>query len=253
MTTTAPLDFRAPRYAILVGTVGSAAVAGALVAVHPMLAALGLVVVAVTVAVWCRPVAAALLTISITPLVAGIDRGRLVPMLRPNEALVALLAAILVARALVRLRPGQRLTFKLSRLELALVLMAVANSILPIVWMLVRGRVVEADDISYALVLWKYLAVYAVIRATVHTDNAVRWCLWASVLSASLVGVIGILQALDLSAAFTRGERLFPRDLAVGERERGDLAVVLAFEHERAVSDGRGVAAQAQDRHAGTI
>ena len=181
------------------GTVGSAAVAGALIAVQPMLAAAGLVVAGLAVAVWSRPVTAALLAISVTPLVAGIDRGRLVPMLRPNEALVGLMAAILLGRALVQLRPGQRLTFRLSRLELALVLMAVANSVLPIIWMLVRGRAVEADDISYALVLWKYLAVYAVVRATVHTDRDVRWCLWASVLSASLVGFIGILQALDVA------------------------------------------------------
>ena len=199
MTTVATVDLQAPRSTILVGTVGSAAVAGALIAVQPMLAAAGLVVAGLAVAVWSRPVTAALLTISVTPLVAGIDRGRLVPMLRPNEALVGLMAAILLGRALVQLRPGQRLTFRLSRLELALVLMAVANSVLPIIWMLVRGRAVEADDISYALVLWKYLAVYAVVRATVHTDRDVRWCLWASVLSASLVGFIGILQALDVA------------------------------------------------------
>jgi hypothetical protein len=195
----APTDLRARQSTVLVGTVAAAAGVGALVAVAPRLAALGLVLAAITIAVWTRPVTAAMLTIVVTPLVAGIDRGRVVPLLRPNEALVALLSAILVGRALLRARPGWRLNVRLSRLELSLVLMAVANSFLPIIWMLVRRRTVESDDISYALVLWKYLGVYAVVRATVRTDRQVRWCLWASVLGASLVGVIGILQALDLA------------------------------------------------------
>lgn len=201
MTITLPttLDVRPPRWPILVGTVAAAGLLGALVAVAPVLVAVGLVLAGITALVVSRPVAVALLTIFVTPLVAGIDRGRLVPLLRPNEALVALLAAILVTVAVLRLRPGQRFSFRPSRLELSLVLMALANSVLPILWLLARGRAVEADDISYALVLWKYLAVYVVVRATVRTDREVRWCLWASVLSASLVGFIGILQALDLA------------------------------------------------------
>jgi hypothetical protein len=196
-----PVGLRPTRATVLVGTVGASAVAGALVAVQPRIAALGLVLALLTVWVWRRPAVAAMLTIGITPLVAGIDRGRLVPVLRPNEALVALLAGILLTKALVTMRPGRRVRLRLTRLELSLVLMAVSNSVLPIALMIVRGRTVEADDISYALVLWKYLAVYAVVRATVRTDRAVRGCLWVSILSASVVSVIGILQALDLLGA----------------------------------------------------
>jgi len=194
----APADLRVRQGTVLVGSVAVATGLGSLVAVAPKLAIVALVLAAITCAVWVQPVTAAMLTISVTPLVAGIDRGRLIPMLRPNEALVALLSAILISRALIRARPGWRLNVRLSRLELSLVLMAVANSVLPIIWLLVRGHTVESDDISYALVLWKYLAVYAVVRATVRTDRQVHWCLWASMLAASLVGVIGVLQALDL-------------------------------------------------------
>jgi hypothetical protein len=203
MTFTAPVvaDIRSARRLVLLGTATAAAAVGAGVALQPLLVAGALVLSGVVVWVWRQPVAAALLTIGITPLVASIDRGRVIPLLRPNEALVAVLSAVLVTRAIVRLRTGDRLVLRPSRLETTLVLMAVANSVLPILLMLVRGRTVEGDDISYAMVLWKYLAVYVLVRATVRTDQNVRACLWVSMLSACLVSVIGILQALDLAGA----------------------------------------------------
>ncbi len=64
--------------------------------------------------------------------------------------------------------------------------------------MVLRRQQVEADDISYALVLWKYLGVYALVRATVRTDRQIRACLWVAMVSAAVVGAIGVLQALDL-------------------------------------------------------
>jgi hypothetical protein len=156
------------------------------------------VLLVVGVVVWRTPAVAAVAVIAVTPLVAGIDRGRLVPALRPNEALVVLLGGILLLRAVVRLPSGWRPRIHLSRLETALLLMAVANSAVPIFFMLLRGRTVSADDISYAIVLWKYLALYALVRLTVRTEREIGWCLWASVLTASVVGIIGFLQALDL-------------------------------------------------------
>jgi hypothetical protein len=151
----------------------------------------------VCVLVWRHPVVAAYLTVGITPLVAGIDRGRILPVLRPNEAVVAVLAGVLVLRAVVTLRPGRR-PVRPNRLELTLLALALANSALPLMVMVVRGQHVEADDLSYALVLWKYLAVYVVVRTTVRTDRQVAVCLWVAMASAAVVAVIGVLQALDL-------------------------------------------------------
>ena len=167
-------------------------------AVRPVAVSALVVMGAIGVLVWRRPEVAALLVIGVTPLVVGIDRGRLVPMLRPNEALWLGLCAVLALRAVVRIPLGAGRWPKLDRLEIALVLMATANSVLPIVFMLARGRSVDADDVSYALVLWKYLGVYALVRYTVRSDRAVRWCLCVSVATAAVVGLIGFLQARDL-------------------------------------------------------
>lgn len=171
---------------------------GSAVAVRPVAVVALMLVAAVGAVVWWRPEVAAVLVIAATPLVVGIDRGRLVPMLRPNEALWLGLCVVLAVRVVVRMPLGGGRLPLLDRLEWSLVLMASANSVLPIVFMLVRGRHVDGDDLSYALVLWKYLGVYALVRHTVRTDRAVRWCLGASVVTAVLVGLIAFLQARDL-------------------------------------------------------
>ncbi len=176
-----------------------AALIGVLVGVRPD-AALGLVALtAVGVAVWVRPVTAAVLIAVVTPLVAGIDRGRIFPVLRPNEALVGFLASVLVLRAVVSASTGHRWRLRLTGIEVTIVAMALANSILPLTVMVLRGQQVTGDDLTYALVLWKYLALYAVVRVSVRTEGDVRTCLWAAMGAATVVGTIGFLQALDLA------------------------------------------------------
>jgi hypothetical protein len=161
----------------------------------------GVALAAATAVVWRRPVAAAVLIAFVTPLVAGIDRGRLFPALRPNEALVAFLAVVLLLRAVWFAPTGRQIRIRLTPIELSLLGLAVANSVIPLTVMSLRGQAIAPDDVTYALVLWKYLALYAVVRFAVRTDRDVRVCLWAGLAAATIVGVIGVLQALDLAGA----------------------------------------------------
>jgi putative peptidoglycan lipid II flippase len=172
--------------------------AGGSCALRPVLTLAVLLVAILVACVWKWPAVAAYLVVLITPLTVGISRGAAIPLLRPNEALAFLVGGTLAARALVKLRTGQLPHLRLGRVEVAMVLMAVTNSFVPLLWMKVRQEPITQDDLLYALVLWKFLGLYAIVRTAVTTGRQIRRCLWLSVAAACVVAGLAILQVLGL-------------------------------------------------------
>jgi hypothetical protein len=179
---------------LLLGALG----VGILTALSPRIALGACFALAVVAWVCARPALAAYLLIGVTPLTAGIDRGLAVPLFRPSEALALLVGGALATRGVARLRTGRLPTLRLDRVELSIVFLAVTSSVVPLLWMMVRQREITADDILHALVMWKYLGVYVIVRLSITTDRQVRRCLWLSVAAACVVAVIAILQSLGL-------------------------------------------------------
>ena len=158
----------------------------------------GLLAILLVAAVCRWPALAAYLVIAVTPLTVGISRGAVVPLIRPNEAVDVLAGGALALRGIWWLRTGQLPRLRLDAVEWSIVLMAVCNSVLPLTWMTVRQVHTTQDDLLYALVMWKLLGLYAIVRLSVSTDRQVLRCLWLSVAVASVVGLIAVLQSLDL-------------------------------------------------------
>lgn len=171
---------------------------GALVAYSATLTVLAALACALVVAAVLRPALAGYLLVAVTPLVAGIDRGQVIPLFRPGEALALLLGGALAARGLLRLRTGERLHPRIHPVEIAIVLVAVANSVVPLLWMVARDRPISTDDLLYALVMWKFLGVYTIVRVSIRTREQVRRCLWIALGAGAVVAVIAILQSLGL-------------------------------------------------------
>ena len=166
------------------------------------LRALGVMVIvgALVLAIARRPVIGAYLLLAVTPLIAGLERGGAIPLLRPNEALLALVLTALAARGLFELLSGTPIGVRLRVFEWWLLAFAVSGSLLPLLWMFARGRDITQDDVLYAGYLWKYAAVYLVIRVTVRTERALRRCLWISLAASAVVGIVAILHVLGVEA-----------------------------------------------------
>jgi putative peptidoglycan lipid II flippase len=189
---------RNPSILVNLTLLACAAAAGALLGFNPSVAIVVLAAVGLGAWVFVRPAVAAYLIIFLTPLTAGIDRGTLLPVLRPNEALAALVGAALAVRWLVTLRTGAVRLARFNAIDGAFLALAVCSSIVPLLMMLARRREISADDLQYAIVLWKYFAVYLIVRFSISTEKQAYRCVALSMAAACIVSVIGILQALDL-------------------------------------------------------
>jgi len=176
---------------------GCAAV-GALAAYRAKYALTALVLIGLFALIMTRPAFAAYLLIFLTPLIVGINAGAIIPVLRPNEALIVLFGIIIAVRWLVLARAGDRAWPRLDRVDASLIALGVTSSVLPLLMMVARQRAITTDDLLYCIVIWKLLAEYVIVRSVITTSEQVMRCLWLSMWSAAIVSFIGILQSLKL-------------------------------------------------------
>jgi hypothetical protein len=179
---------------------------------------------------------------------AGIDRGSLIPVLRPSEAVDLLLGAGLIGALLIgtAVRPAHSEAAK--RISRSILIMAVVSSVVPLLWMIARGVTITSDDILYAFVIWKLYGVYLLIRTSVRSELDVRRCLWISMTAGAAVGIVAILQVLGLfgvghvlstyynnfgttgaTLVLSRGSSTLALPIAVADLMTFNLAVAVAF------------------------
>jgi len=188
-----------------------------------------------------RPVTAAYVFLATQPFVGGIDRGQLIPLLRPSEAIQAVVTGAVLCGLLVRIVHGERLSVRITRLDRAIVLLCALSSLWPLFWMLARGRVPSSTDLYDTVVLWRLAALYVLFRWVIRTREQVRRCLWILLVSASLLAVLAILDSLGIwhaTGPWTptvgddstgRGGATLDSAIAVGDYLAYSFAVVLVW------------------------
>jgi hypothetical protein len=182
--------------AILAGALGLAILSAPLAAAAPAFVILGVLSFALVVAIFANPPIASYVLLAATPLVSGVERGHFIPVLRPSEAVAILVGGGLLARA--ALFSDAKVSLRIGRLDAAILFLVVTGSIVPVMWMLARGRHLTQEDLLYAFQLWKFYGVFLVVRASVKTERQVRTCLWVILASTILVAFVAILQSLQL-------------------------------------------------------
>ena len=194
----APRELRTGELAILAACIAVAAAPMVVFAGSYDLAAVAVVAALLAAGIAVRPQFGAYLYLIATPIIVGIARGDALPILRPNEALIALILLGLGIRAIFIMLQGRRYPLIFDRVDLALVLLALCASVLPLALRWGRGEPITSDDLLYAIVLWKYFLIYRLFRESVSTQEQIAVCLWLSMAAASLVALVAILQVNNL-------------------------------------------------------
>lgn len=181
----------------------------------------------VTFVVW--PAFGAYALLFVGPLIAGIARGSI--PLRPNEMLLLLVTAAIGVRVLLLMLSRRYHPPQFDRMDGALLLLAVAGSVMPVLWRLVRSLPLSIDDLLYSFVLIKYYMLFRVFRASVLTVSQVSVCLWLSMISAVLVAIVAMLQVLNLLGIpeFLLTYYDLPFDSPTIQIERGTSTLASAF------------------------
>jgi hypothetical protein len=199
------------------GVVTGAAIAAALVA--GLLAALaGPVAVAVAcgvglfVLVAWRPVLATYLYLATLPFIAGIERGSLIPLVRPNEALLALVMAGAMAGGYVRAVRGAPLQLRLRPWDVPLAAFILLATVWPISSMLLRGMPPLPSDVIAVLPACKLAGLLLLVRTTIRTPTQVLWCIRLIIGGAVGIAAVAILQILSVGPVLALLDTWWPID-----------------------------------------
>jgi hypothetical protein len=144
-----------------------------------------------------RPVVGcAVLAVGI-PLTTRLGRGTLIPLLRPNEAILLLVLVGLTLHYLLA-----RQTFPYIGLDLAIGTFAVGSSLVPWLVLLFGRADIDFDTWRAVLGPLQFLAVYLCFAQLRASDQQLKWLLNVTLLVSVILAAIAILQSLDFPASF---------------------------------------------------
>jgi hypothetical protein len=186
-------------------------------------AALAVLAVALFVLCAVHPASAAYIYLGTLPFLAGIDRDVLVPLVRPNEALLALMLAGAAAGGYLRYVRGDEFRLRIRALDVPLFVFAVLSLLWPVAWLLLREQAPDAADLAALLPVCKLIALLVLVRTSVRTTEQLlrlaRTVIWPAV----VVAVIAILQTLGVAPVISLLDTLWNGDGSdvAGLAERG--------------------------------
>ncbi|MGH3766784.1 MAG: hypothetical protein ACRDTX_16810 [Pseudonocardiaceae bacterium] len=217
------------------GAAGCAVVGGVLaVAVGPLiaLAAIGVLVLAgLFAAAAYRPVFATYAYLGTLPIVAGIPRGHLIPLVRPNEALLVVLLAGALVGGYARWCRGERTPLQLHQLDIPLGVFLLASTAWPLLSMIMRGQPPATSDLAAVLPVCKLVAIHLLVRFTVSTETQLVRCFRLIIWPGAVVAVIAILQTLHFGPLVSMLHVIWTPDsnvAALAERGTTTLASPIA-------------------------
>lgn len=203
----------------LATTVGVSATYGPIVPV----VLIGLSVLALTA--W-RPVYAVYGYLVTLPFIAGIGRGKIVPLVRPNEALLAAVIAGALIGAYVRYVNGHSLKIRLTRPDGVLLAFLALSVVWPICSLLLRSSMPSISELMALFPITKLAALFVLVRMAVSTNDAILRCLRLIIWPAVVLALIAIGQTLRIPPVVSVLAKVWTADASVaGITERGSTTL----------------------------
>jgi hypothetical protein len=229
-----PLPLAANRWLEL-GAAGCALIGGVLAAAAGPLLALTVIgvlgLVGLFAAAAYRPVFATYAYLGTLPLIAGIDRGNLIPLVRPNEALLVVLLAGALVGGCLRRRQGQTASLQLHQLDIPLGVFLLVSTAWPLLSLVLRGYTPASSDLAAVLPVCKLIALYLLARFTLTTEAQLVRCFRLIIWPGTVVAVIAILQTLHFGPVVSMLQTVWTPDsnsAALAERGTTTLASSIA-------------------------
>jgi lipopolysaccharide/colanic/teichoic acid biosynthesis glycosyltransferase len=210
---------------VVVVAVAATAVAGLGAAAVPevsLVVLAGLAAVALVVLVAYLPVIAVPIYLTVLPFLAGIERDALLPLVRPNEALLVLLVGGAALGGVVRLGRGDAVPWRPHPLDAPLLTFALVATVWPPLSLLVRGTAPTVAELAALMPVVKLAGLFLLARLTLQGTADVARCLRIVVRTAAAVAVIAVLQTLQVAPVISLLESVWPvTDAAEDVLERG--------------------------------
>ena len=184
------------------------------------LAAVGMIALAVLV--WNHPPVAGYTMVAVAPMIVGFGRDQVLPLVRPNEALLFALCGLLSVRWLVYSR---RARFRFNRVDWAIVAIVACGFFVPLTAQLIRLRPLSTEDFFYSLVFLRIGLLYALVRCTIRTAGQVRASVGFSLATASFLGILGLMDSLNLFNAAEYLNPYFPNEGFIVNDGRGAASI----------------------------
>jgi hypothetical protein len=181
-----------------------------------------LVLVGVFAAAAYRPVFATYAYLGTLPLIAGIDRGNLIPLVRPNEALLVVLLAGALVGGYLRWCRGERVRLQLHQLDIPIGVFLLMSTAWPLLSFVLRGQTPVTSDLAAVLPVAKLVAIYLLVRFTVTTETQLVRCFRLIIWPGAVVAVIAILQTFNFGPVVSVLQAVWtPDSNAAALAERG--------------------------------
>ena len=166
----------------------------------------------IAVVAW-RPAVGTYVYVSTVCLVAGIDRNTLIPLLRPNEALLSIVLVGASVGGWYRFLGGARSPMSFTRVDLALAGFLLFSTVWPVTSVLVRGAWPTSLDVASLLPVCKLVALYLLVRHTVLTEHQCALLVRLMVRSGAVVA----LKTLHVGPVIGVLHRFYAPDESAGE------------------------------------